>query len=131
MKTVAPGDLPSMPNPAADRRSLAIQVVRAALDSGPETVAWQLGLAPDQFKRALASAVAEFKLVTAGIIDAEQGARIGSEGLAASIRIAGIRIVAAQRTPRANCDQRSKMEGVHGRLIAIDECHTRHGALNA
>lgn len=136
METVVRGVKPPMPIVAstqseADRRTLAIRVVRTALTNGTEAVAWQLGLAPDQFRRALACAVAEFNMVTAGFIDPEQGARIGSEGLAASLRIAGFRVVAARRTSRTDCGNRLKMAGKHGRLIAVDECNARHGAMNA
>ena len=123
----------SLPKPIVetDRRTLAIQVVRGALDCGVEATAWQLGMTPDKLRRALACAVAEFSMVTAGLIGPEQGARIGSDGLAASISLAGFRVVAAHRTPRANCGNRTKMAGMHGRLIAVDECHPRHGAINA
>ena len=130
------GVQPPMPIPAssasqADRRTLAIQMIREALRSSPAEVAEKTGLSLDHVLRGLARAVAEFNMVTAGLVDAEQGARIGSAGLAASIRLAGFRVVAARSTPRADCGQGAEMAGLHGRLKAVDQCNTRNGAPNA
>lgn len=119
------------PSSPTDRRTLAIQMVRKALNTSPAEVAAEVGMPLDRVLRALASMVAEFSMVTAGLVDQEQGARIGSAGLAASLRLAGIGVVARAGTSRADCRAGSKMAGVQGRRNAADDCHTRQGAANA
>lgn len=136
MQTVKRGDPPptpvaaSLPSPA-EQRAIAIQVVRKALATSPAAVAEELGMPLDHMSRALARAVAEYNMVTAGLIEPEQGARLGSEGLAASIRMAGFRVVASPRTARADCRKGAEMAEVQARLKAVEPCNSRHGALNA